>query len=567
MTIRSNVLDQKYVFEYDVGLWTFGTVEVLKERKTGVLKICKTVQKTAVHNSAEAMSRLHRLQELHHAHISAVTDVLEDHARIYVISDKCDGGDVAEWISRVQEEGNWLQEQTVAEYVRQALMALVHAHGNRVCHRDLRPSSFALTSKLPDAKVLVTDLGLADIFDPRGEIIQPSANLFLAPEVGSVKFNARQAGSLDTSADIWSIGAITCQLLVGMAPSQSDSYGDGVLAALARVGGQALIRPKNAEFDAWSERSDLSRDFVRTLLRYEAIQRPTAAAALQHPWIRGCASIDPELWDPTCEKTQLLKNRLLCYTIAVILLPAQIQYCDLVAFRKCFGKADADRDGFVGHAAAYRLLRDRGAPSAEAVTALDAVDVVDTGVFSLSALAAADVLVHGGFCSQDVDGTAGTSPGHIYPRLLRAFFEAFGDGQRMVAEVAAVNSHYPTSTVHEMEAHAGIQYDEILMDLSEVGLFDGQALIESILDNQGRGTPLAICHSAFDTDEFDVTWGEILGMDRVQDLVKGFFQTCGLGSAPQFQSNCEVMSMPLVSFSHDWKAGAHSKPYARVGLP
>lgn len=519
MSFRSTVLDRKYVFEYDVGLWTFGTIQVLKDRTTGELKICKTVQKSLIRNPADAMARIQRLKELQHKHICAIYDVLEDHSRIYVISDKCAGGDVAEWIVRVQEEGNWLQEHTVAEYIRQTLIALNHIHGSRMSHRDLRPSSLALTSKLPDAQVKVADCGLAEIFDPQDEVILRSAGPFASPEL----LAGERGPHGGPASDMWSIGAIAHQLLVGVAPARQ---GDSGVFSLLALGANALSR--DGDVDAWADRSALSQDFVRRMLRPEALERPTAATALQHQWMQACVPLEPKHWNANSQATAALKNRLLCYSLAVLLVPDVVQYRDLFQLRSAFSQVDADRDGFVPRATAERLLKERGGTVFGVPAAFDAVDVRGCGTVDLCAFTAAYVLATG-FCPPETD-EKGSTPAELVKRLLRGFFRSYGDPQRMVSSIAQINAKLTTPVVREVEIHAGVRFEELVAVLPDEGCFDAQALTAAILEGGGRGTPLSSTEAADDRDEFEGSWGEVLGLDGIQDLVKGVFQTCALGS-------------------------------------
>ncbi|CAK0868084.1 unnamed protein product [Prorocentrum cordatum] len=102
---------ETFTFEYDVGLWTFGSVQVIKERASGALRFCKSVPRVALRGQpGEAVARLRKLQGLRQRHICPVVEVLEDASNILIISEKTAGGDVGEWTARVMEEGNWLQE-------------------------------------------------------------------------------------------------------------------------------------------------------------------------------------------------------------------------------------------------------------------------------------------------------------------------------------------------------------------------------------------------------------------------------------------------------------------------
>mmetsp|Transcript_88336 Transcript_88336/g.247106 ORF Transcript_88336/g.247106 Transcript_88336/m.247106 type:complete len:570 (-) Transcript_88336:77-1786(-) len=538
MAFRGHTLDRNYHFEYALGLWAFGTVQVLKDRRTDKLKTCKMVRKELVRNTADAMARLHRLRDLQHEHICAITDIDEDQWCMYIIYDKCQGGDVADWITRVQEEGNWLQEQTVAEYMRQTLIALAFAHGARASHRDLRPSNLALSSKLPDAKVMVADVGLADILDPQDEVVGSTMSPYAAPELRSML--GLQQPMDGASADMWSVGAIAHQLLVGTPPPKPERM-SGPWAALTR-GSVALCRETS---DAWDSRSDLSRDFVRRLLKPRASERPSAAAMLQHPWIRSCYSLDFDLWSPEAEAVADIRSRLLCYLLAVLMLPARAQYRDVFQLRCAFASSDIDRDGYVPLAVARRLLRDRSALPSDADAALDATDVSRTGVVDLCALLAAWLITHS-FCGPEEGEARRRQPRDLAQRLLRGFARTFGDAQRGVAASAeSVAKRQDAVVVRELEMHAGVRYDDLIACLPEEDPFSFEALEAALCESQGRGTPLAVGEGGDSGEDSEHSWGDVLGLERVQDLVKNVFQTCGFAGAARsrWESQCEVVSL------------------------
>jgi len=511
---RGGVLERKYTFEYDVGLWTLGSVQVVKDRKSGDVKTCKTVPKTGFVQPRDTVNRLRRLQELRHPHICSVDDVLEDATRTYVISEKCAGGDLADWTVRVQEEGNWLQEQTIAEYMRQALIAVAHAHAHKVCHRDLRPSSLALTSKMPDAKVKVMDLGLASVLDPEDAAVQKAPSPYTAPEV-LTGFGRVVPGA----SDVWSIGAIAHSLLVGHPPSQDEgawSVGTGILS-------------RRAESDGWSDRSPASRDFVRRLL-LQAGDRPTAARALQHPWISGVVSLDFRHWNLTLQAARELQNRLLCYLLAVLLIPDCLQYREWFQLRQSFANRDTDRDGLLARHVALNLLKDL-APTGETVAAaLDVVDVRGTEQLDLCAAACAAVVLRE-FAGEGQP----MGPVELAPLMLTRFFQTYGEPpQRLAATAASVSAAMCNATARDTETQTGVSYEELLACLPEEGSIDSQALAAALTQSGGRGTPLA-GNGMQGSSAADGSWGESLGIEGFGDLVKQVFQTCGLGHEKERQ--------------------------------
>jgi len=515
MTTRRGVLDAKYIFEYDVGQWTFGTsqdaVKVLKDKETGNLKTCKTVPKTDV-TSSSAVSRLKGLKELQHPHICHVTDVLEDKSSIYIISDFCNGGDLQDWMERL-DEANWLQEQTCAAYVRQLALALAHSHAAQAYHRDMRPSSLLLTSKLPDAQIKVSDMGLAQVLDADNRIVQTGpANPYTAPEVLSGRDPVRNG-----AADMWSLGAIAHRLLVGHAPGQRQGESSGW---------SFTARSRSSNDEAWAERSAISRDFVQRLLR-SADERPTAAKMLQHPWLKGLTPLSGVNWRADNDTARDIRHKTLCYTLAVLLVPALVPFRDFEQLRIAFHQSDPDHDGFVPKKVGQRLLLTRCNLTKAVDAAVSIVDVGRTDVLDLCAAACADLIAREFFAAGPT-GSPLAGPFRatdLAPRMLKRFFEVFGDRRQPAVNAANVRSRLRTATARDVELHANVRYDELLDCLPEDRAIDSQLLTTQLSSNAVRGTPLG--DGEMSPLKTESPWSNTFGgLDMIN-----IFQSCAVGSS------------------------------------
>jgi len=526
MVIRSAVLEQQYMPEYDVGLWAFGTTQVLKDRKTGSLRTCKTVVKSLIGSPRDAFHRLGLLQDLQHPHICGVVDVLEDYTHIFVVSEKPAGADIGEWVAQVVEEDSWVQEETVAQYVRQALIALAHSHSNGVYHRDLRPGSLALTSRLPDAGVKVCDFGLLPILDPQAAVAQKGPSPYTAPELLTC-FGRASGGH----SDVWSIGAIAHALLVGRPPYHEESAWSGL--------NRSFLSRRRGGGDAWADRSAMSRSFVQHLLQ-QAGDRPTAARALQHPWLKGVVGLEAAEWG--CENippnigaadaTRDVQRRLLCYMLAVLLVPILVQPCDLHQLRGDFVQADADLDGLVSTPQVRRILVNRGAAGEVATAIVDIIDVRDTGVFDLCAALCADLIAREfghdfktkGHMGRRRDTAFGAKD--LAPQMLRRFFASYGDSQQLVT-AAGISARWCHPTVRDMELHANVCYRDILGTLPG-DMIDNQILVAELTEHAGLGTPLDVF--AGDDHKHDGNfWADALNIEGLSDFVSSVFQTCSIG--------------------------------------
>jgi eukaryotic-like serine/threonine-protein kinase len=126
--------------------------------------------------------------------------------------------------------GGTLDDTSAVEAGAQVLDALGHAHGKGVVHRDVKPSNVMLVEKDPhhpppngvttsEVSVRVLDFGLAQVSETEtltaaGDV--PGTLAYIAPE--------RLAGEeASGAADVWAVGVILWEALVGRHPFSSVS--------------------------------------------------------------------------------------------------------------------------------------------------------------------------------------------------------------------------------------------------------------------------------------------------------------------------------------------------------
>jgi serine/threonine protein kinase len=80
-----------------------------------------------------------------HPHIVAIHEVGEEAGLVFIASEYCAGGDLAEWLER--HPGPMAPRQA-AELVRTLATAVAHAHANGVVHRDIKPANVLLVPPL-----------------------------------------------------------------------------------------------------------------------------------------------------------------------------------------------------------------------------------------------------------------------------------------------------------------------------------------------------------------------------------------------------------------------------------
>ena len=116
----------------------------------------------------------------------------------------------------VHEDGP-LAESVALHIGRGVALALAHAHGNQVVHRDIKPGNIIIDT---EGQPRVLDFGLArhlghDDLDAAKIVGTPA---FMAPEQADARF-----GGVDRRADIFALGATLYHVMSGQPPFPADS--------------------------------------------------------------------------------------------------------------------------------------------------------------------------------------------------------------------------------------------------------------------------------------------------------------------------------------------------------
>jgi serine/threonine-protein kinase len=162
-------------------------------------------------------------------HVARAYDVetLED-GTPYIVMEYLEGKDLEQLIA---VDGPFPPTRAI-DYLLQACEALAEAHSLGIIHRDLKPPNLFRTKK-PDGTscIKVLDFGIAKVAGAVEESMgmtktntQMGTPLYMAPE------QLRSSRNVDVRADIWALGAVLHELVIGKPPFPADSLADLAVA-------------------------------------------------------------------------------------------------------------------------------------------------------------------------------------------------------------------------------------------------------------------------------------------------------------------------------------------------
>jgi serine/threonine-protein kinase len=237
---EGQILAGKYRVERVLGVGGMGVVVAASHIELDTLVALKFLLPTLLSNQ-EAVARFARESraavKIQNEHVARVLDVgVLDNGAPYMVMEFLEGGDLAEWL---RQRGPMPVEQAV-EFVLQACVAVADAHGLGIVHRDLKPSNLFCVRRSDGQLVIkVLDFGISKVTgasgasSPGGSVTQTAAlvgsPLYMSPE------QMQAPKSVDALTDIWSVGIILYELLVGRVPFNGETVAEVAVNVATRL--------------------------------------------------------------------------------------------------------------------------------------------------------------------------------------------------------------------------------------------------------------------------------------------------------------------------------------------
>eukprot|EP00930_Biecheleria_cincta_P043136 TRINITY_DN2965_c0_g1_i1.p1 TRINITY_DN2965_c0_g1~~TRINITY_DN2965_c0_g1_i1.p1 ORF type:complete len:853 (+),score=151.22 TRINITY_DN2965_c0_g1_i1:127-2685(+) len=359
-------LSSAYIVDWsdEVGSGAFGRVFRAHSRfDSNRIVAVKEVDKNG-QNIEQIRSEIQILSMLDHPNVLRFFEAYEDHQSIFVVTELCAGGDLSSCYAEVRGDVKFARH-----VVDQVLRGLAYCHSCGVCHRDLKPENIFLLRRLGDTRdppLRLADFGLArhlqktPLTDVDQTASSPSRKLlrmrsikgtpeYMAPEVMGV-LNAQvnitgEDASYSLNCDIWSLGVVIYELLIGAQPYSLEAMADFV---------ENGVPLKDADLGEMGGTE--AATFVQCCLRPDPESRPSASELLASSFLTQPRAEKPQdVLRRTAKDLKRISNNVNAFMNTSLIKKAALTAAarhllgyELYQLRELFEHFDSDRNGKIG---------------------------------------------------------------------------------------------------------------------------------------------------------------------------------------------------------------------------
>ena len=328
------ILDGNFLDKYDVlsqlGKGGYAKVYEVRNKITGEIRACKHLSKMSINDFSKLELEINILIKTDHPNIIKLYEIFESKSSIYLIMEKCKGGEVFDHIFAHVNNNKMYSEKDAANMFQQLMCAIEYCHNNGICHRDLKLENLLYLNEgnEEDNPIKVIDFGLSQLFHKKNLSTPVGTAFYLSPEI--------LTGNYTEKCDIWSAGVILYIFLSGDPPFK----GNDDISIYTKISQMNFSFPD----EKWGNISEEAKDLIRHMLCPEN-ERYSARQVLEHSWLKNAkkAPLKEFKFDPTFFTEYI--NSCNLKKLSLLFIASRLNDNEIKDLKKIFEAFDYSKDG------------------------------------------------------------------------------------------------------------------------------------------------------------------------------------------------------------------------------
>ena len=283
-----------------IGKGSFGEVFITSKAGTKELFATKKVKKSMVMDEKVKKyfnNELFILKNVNHPNIVKLYDIKQTLNNFYLVFDLCNGGGLSNCLERYKKkhDGKPFPENIVQHLMKQIVSGMKYLHNKKILHRDIKLDNILVKFETDEDKdndnyfkatIKIIDFGFARYLENDSlaqSILGSPINMDPKILMKMRKIENNQSFGYDQKADIWSLGTVCYELLIGAPPFDASSYDD--LVSKLQKGSYKIPNQLNL--------SKQSISFINAMLQFDPQQRYDINQLAAHEFLnKDCNSFD-----------------------------------------------------------------------------------------------------------------------------------------------------------------------------------------------------------------------------------------------------------------------------------
>ena len=274
-----------------IGKGAFGEVFLTTKRGTQQQFATKKVQKSVVLQEKVKKyfnNEIFILRNVNHPNIIKLHEIKQTLNNFYLVFDLCNGGGLSDCLEKyMKNNGKPFPQDIVQHIMKQIVSGIQYLHNNKILHRDLKSDNILVHFESEEDKknfnllkcvVKIIDFGFARYLENdtlAQSVLGSPINMDPQILMKMRKIDNNQSFGYDQKADIWSLGTICYEILIGTPPFDATSYEE--LTSKIQRGNYKIPNNLQLSVEAVS--------FLNAMLKYDPKQRLDINQLAKHKFL------------------------------------------------------------------------------------------------------------------------------------------------------------------------------------------------------------------------------------------------------------------------------------------